>query len=78
LTFRFALGATTARTGRLVINGSAQDITFAPTGAWNAWATMDVPASLPAGPGNTIRLETNGQDLANIDEISVTVFSESP
>ncbi|MCP5545615.1 MAG: carbohydrate-binding protein [Akkermansiaceae bacterium] len=78
LTFRFALGATAARTGRLVINGSAQDLTFAPTGAWNAWATMDVPASLPAGPGNTIRLETNGQDLANIDEISVTVFSESP
>lgn len=77
LSFRFALGATTSRTGVLVVNGVAQAITFDPTGAWDAWTTLDIPATLNPGTTNTIRLETNGEDLANIDELSVTFLTEA-
>ncbi len=53
------------------MNGVAQNITFAPTGAWSTWSNMDVPASLTGGTTNTIRLESTGQDLANIDQLQV-------
>jgi hypothetical protein len=33
---------------------------------------MSITASLTAGTTNTIRLQTNGQDLANIDQMVVT------
>jgi rhamnogalacturonan endolyase len=69
--FRFALGATTARTGRLLVNGVAQSITFPVTGAWSTWQLQNVTVTLNSGMTNTIRLETNGQDLANIDELQV-------
>ncbi len=39
---RFALGATASRTGRLLVNGVAQNITFNPTGAWTTWVTQNV------------------------------------
>lgn len=67
---RYALGATTARTGRLLINGTAQNITFNPTGAWTTWSDLDVTVSLNSG-SNTIRLESTGQDLSNIDQLSI-------
>ncbi len=69
--FRNALGVTTARTGQLTINGSTQNITFDPTGAWTTWLYKDVVVTLNSGTSNTIRLTTNGQDLANIDELVV-------
>ncbi len=78
LVFRFALGATASRTGRLVINGVASPITFPVTGAWNSWQTLSVPTHLTAGSVNTIRLETTGQDLANLDEMTVTVTATAP
>jgi rhamnogalacturonan endolyase len=68
---RFALGATTARTGRLLVNGVAQNITFNPTGAWTTWVTQNVTVPLNNGTGNTIRFESNGQDLANLDQVEV-------
>jgi rhamnogalacturonan endolyase len=71
LRIRFALGITTSRTGRLVVNGAGQNITFNPTGAWTTWATQDVAVTLSAGTTNTIRFESNGQDLANIDQIEI-------
>jgi rhamnogalacturonan endolyase len=71
ITFRYANGAATARTGRLVINGAGQDITFASTGGWTNWALLTTTVSLNAGTSNTIRLESNGQDLANLDELTV-------
>jgi len=61
----------TPRTGRLLINGAAQTITFPPTATWDTWATQNVTVTLMAGTGNIIRLESNGQDLANIDEITI-------
>jgi hypothetical protein len=71
LTFRYALN-TGSRTGQLLINGTAQAITFSSTGAWTTWQTMNVAVTLNAGTTNTIRLQTNGQDLANVDQLVVT------
>jgi rhamnogalacturonan endolyase len=68
---RYALGVTASRTGRLLVNGVAQNITFNGTGAWSTWATHDVTVSLNTGTVNTIRLESNGQDLANIDQVEI-------
>jgi len=45
--FRYALGVSTARTGRLIVNGAAQDITFQPTGSWTTWQTKGEGAVLP-------------------------------
>ena len=67
---RFALGAAANRTGRLLVNGAAQDITFAPTGAWTTWVTMNVSVTLNNG-SNVIRFESNGQDLGNVDQIEI-------
>jgi rhamnogalacturonan endolyase len=68
---RYALGATANRTGRLLVNGAAQDITFTPTGAWITWVTMNVSVTLTNGIGNVIRFESNGQDLGNVDQIEI-------
>jgi hypothetical protein len=71
LAIRYALGATASRTGRLLINGTAQTITFAPTGSWTTWTNHNVAVSLNNSTTNTIRFESNGQDLGNIDQITV-------
>ena len=71
LRIRFALGATAARTGRLVVNGVASTLTFNPTGAWTSWATQNVTVTLNNNAVNTIRFESTGQDLANIDQVEV-------
>jgi hypothetical protein len=72
ITIRFSNGASAgARTGLLLINGVAQNITFPNTADWNTWATQNVTITLASGTSNTIRLESNGQDLANIDELTV-------
>ena len=71
LRFRYALGATTSRSGRLLVNGVAQNVTFNPTGAWTTWANLQVIVNLNAGATNTVRLESTGQDLANIDELQL-------
>jgi rhamnogalacturonan endolyase len=68
---RYALGATANRTGRLLVNGAAQDITFTPTASWTTWVTMDVNVTLNNGTGNVIRFESNGQDLGNVDQIEI-------
>ncbi|RCX19946.1 PelA/Pel-15E family pectate lyase, partial [Anaerobacterium chartisolvens] len=71
---RNALGADNSRTGRIQVNGGAwQNITFRPTGSWTTWAVHEVNATLSAGTTNTIRIESTGQDLANIDQLDVKV-----
>jgi len=62
---------TASRTGRLLVNGVAQNITFNPTGAWSTWVTQNVTMTLNNGTGNTLRFESNGQDLANIDQVEI-------
>ncbi|MFC4314261.1 hypothetical protein ACFPN2_34675 [Steroidobacter flavus] len=71
LRIRSALGVTAARTGRLVVNGLATNITFNSTGTWTAWTTQDVSVTLTNSTTNTIRFESTGQDLANIDQVEI-------
>jgi hypothetical protein len=59
------------RTGTLTINGTAQSITFNATGAFTTWLNKDVTVTLNSGTSNTIVFAATGQDLANIDEISI-------
>lgn len=70
LRFRYALGVTSSRTGLLLVNGAAQNITFTSTGSWTTWTNLDVVVPLNSG-SNTIRLESTGQDLANIDQLTL-------
>jgi pectate lyase len=71
LRIRFALGVSASRTGRLLVNGAAQSITFNSTGAWSTWQLQNVTVTLNNNATNTIRFESTGQDLANIDQIEV-------
>ncbi|HYO08783.1 MAG TPA: hypothetical protein VER17_07400 [Tepidisphaeraceae bacterium] len=75
--FRYALGGITARTGKLIVNGLEVPITFPPTGAFTTWNLYAINVPLAAGPNNTIRLESTGQDLANIDELQVDLTGSS-
>ncbi|MES2924931.1 MAG: fibronectin type III domain-containing protein [Verrucomicrobiota bacterium] len=72
LAIRFALNGTTSRTGNLVINGVTQSITFPGTNLWSNWTIMNVSIPLTSGSSNIIRFESNGADLANLDEFTVT------
>lgn len=69
LTVRFALG-NRARTGRLVVNGEASEVTFPRTGGWSDWDELALPVTLLPGPANVIRLESTGRDLANVDQVA--------
>ncbi|MEO7494574.1 MAG: carbohydrate-binding protein, partial [Massilia sp.] len=71
ITIRYANGGATARAGVLKVNGVAQAISFPATGGWTNWASMTVTVTLAGGTGNVLRFESNGQDLANIDEVTV-------
>jgi rhamnogalacturonan endolyase len=68
---RFALGVTASRTGRLLVNGVVQNITFQPTGAWTTWNNQNVTVTLNNNATNVLRFESNGQDLANVDEVEI-------
>lgn len=70
LVIRNALGVA-ARTGQLVVNGVTTNITFPTTSNWSTWVTQNVAITLNGGATNTIQLKSNGQDFANIDEITV-------
>lgn len=71
LAIRYANGSGATRTGQLVINGTTTNITFATTTNWTTWATHNVTITLNNTATNTIRLNSTGQDLANIDQITV-------
>jgi hypothetical protein len=71
LRLRYALGVEASRTGLLIVNGVARRVTFSPTGSWTTWTIMELTANLEPGAQNVVRLESTGQDLANIDELVV-------
>lgn len=71
LLLRYALGASRARTARVVVNGMGSTVTFSPTGAWTNWETVSVPVQLVSGRRNDIGIETRGQDAGNIDELMI-------
>ncbi|HYP16246.1 MAG TPA: carbohydrate-binding protein [Opitutus sp.] len=77
LSVRHALASGT-RTGVLIVNGTSQPITFGSTGGWSTWRTHAVSIALNSGTANTIRFEASGQDLTNIDEITITTSTSSP
>lgn len=70
LEIRTALGVA-ARTGQLVVNGVATSISFPTTSAWSSWVARFVTVKLNPGPDNTIQFRSNGQDMPNIDEITL-------
>jgi GH43 family beta-xylosidase len=79
LRIRNALGGTSSRTGRIQVNGGTwQNITFNTTGAWTTWVVTTVSVTLNNGTSNTVRLESTGQDLANIDELDLTISGSTP
>ncbi len=61
-----------SRTGTFVVNGISKNITFSSTGSWSKWSTLSKTVSLKSGTGNTIVINSTGQDLSNIDQITVT------
>ncbi len=77
LNIRYANGGGAPRTGVLIVNGVSQPITFPSTGGFASWEVLSVNIPLAAGATNTIRFESNGSDLANIDEISVDLGPET-
>ena len=71
LAIRYANGGTTSRTGTITVNGATSAITFNPTGAWSTWATLNVNITLNNSTTNTIQFASTGNDLGNIDQITV-------
>lgn len=71
IAIRYANGNPTPRTGVLRVNGVAQPITFRITGGWTTWGTATASVNLAAGAVNTLRFESTGQGLGNIDELIV-------
>jgi rhamnogalacturonan endolyase len=71
ITIRYANGSPTPCSGVLKVNGVAQRVTFLPTGGWTNWRTMTATVNLASGQTNTLRFESSGQSLANVDEIIV-------
>jgi hypothetical protein len=69
IVIRYANGTTANRPADVIVNGSTVQAAsaFNGTGAWNAWASKTLTASLNGG-NNTIRLNpTTSNGLANID-----------
>lgn len=71
LRFRYANGASASRTVKLILNGVTSTLTFPPTGSWSNWSTISLTRSLLA-TGNTLALESSGQDGGNLDEWTLT------
>ncbi|MDK6076045.1 polysaccharide lyase family protein [Massilia varians] len=71
ITVRYANGNPIPRAGVLKVNGVAQPIVFGITGGWTRWKTTTVNVSLAPGWDNTLRFESTGQSLGNIDEVIV-------
>jgi rhamnogalacturonan endolyase len=72
IVIRYANGSGATRTGQIVVNGgTATNLTFPTRASWTTWATLNVTVTLNNTTINTIRLQSTGQDLANIDQITV-------
>ncbi|NUR73595.1 MAG: carbohydrate-binding protein [Hamadaea sp.] len=72
LTVRYANGNTTNRPAALAVNGTIVGTpVFGPTGAWSAWQSVTVQATLNAGT-NVVRLTaTTASGPANLDSLTV-------
>jgi hypothetical protein len=71
LVIRYSNGST-SRTGQLVVNGGTPvSLTTPSTGAFSTWTTMNVTITLNNNSTNTIALNSTGNDLGNVDEITI-------
>ncbi len=72
LSFRYTNGGTVARTLALQVNGVVINpaLSFAPTGSWSTWKTVEVTLNLNPGD-NTIRLTTLNGLSPNLDSLLV-------
>lgn len=80
LSIRYANGTTSNRPADISVNGTvvASASAFSGTGAWSAWATKTLTASVNAG-SNTIRITgTTAMGPANIDFLDFEVAAGSP
>lgn len=71
LGIQYALGATTARSCTLTVNGASSTITFQPTGSWTTWKILPVTVTLNNSTSNTIQFVTTGSDAGNVDYINI-------
>jgi rhamnogalacturonan endolyase len=70
LVYRYALG-NTSRTGSLIVNGIAKNLTMKTTGEWTTWVLDSTGITLQTGFENTVRFESTGSDFGNLDEITI-------
>ncbi len=77
---RYANGGSEAKTLSLYANGTfVRKLTFAPTGSWDTWATVNVTLPLAAGANSvTVRYDETGGDsgYVNLDNLYVPFFPE--
>lgn len=73
LTFRFANGSTANRPMDIRVNGvlAADDLAFAPTGAWATWRTASATATLNAGTNKIRATAVGAAGGPNLDNVSV-------
>jgi rhamnogalacturonan endolyase len=71
ITIRYANGDPASLTGKLMVNGVPHGLAFRRTGSWSTWASLSVTVKLAPGQNNTLRFESTGRGLANIDELMV-------
>lgn len=72
LAIRYALGDTASRSGRLIVNGVTNNLTFNSTAAWTNWNVLTQRIRLVGGHGNALRIESAGAGLPSVDEITVS------
>lgn len=71
ISIRYSNGSGASRSGVLVVNGVSTTITFPATSTWTTWTTLNQSITLNSGTSNTLVLQSNGQDLANVDQLTV-------
>ena len=76
LSIRYALGGSTL-SGRLIVNGVTNSITFSSTSSWTNWTLLTQGITLNPGAWNTIRFEPQGSGMPNVDEITVAPVSSA-
>jgi alpha-glucosidase (family GH31 glycosyl hydrolase) len=74
-----ALGGPAPRTMSLVVNGTATQVTMAPTASWDDWATVTEPVTLQAGTNTVAVTCASGDDCnVNVDDIGVSAPGATP
>ena len=70
---RYALAGSVSLTGKLLVNGTSQEIIFEPTGANDVYRTVAITTSLTNGANNILRLEPSSTELSGlyIDELQI-------